>query len=63
MTREVEAVLGGRTCTHVNNVQWLVLVDDDRYTVAKYIETVPHRSSPPAILLRESTRVGKQVRK
>jgi len=28
-----------------------------------YIETVPHRSSPPAILLRESTRVGKQVRK
>jgi hypothetical protein len=28
-----------------------------------YIETVPNRSSPPAILLRESTRVGKQVHK
>ena len=28
-----------------------------------YIETVPNRSSPPAILLRESTRVGKNVHK
>jgi hypothetical protein len=28
-----------------------------------YIETVPNRASPPAILLRESTRVGKKVRK
>jgi hypothetical protein len=28
-----------------------------------YIETVPNRSSPPAILLRESTRVGAKVHK
>jgi hypothetical protein len=28
-----------------------------------YIETVPNRGSPPAILLRESYRDGKTVRK
>jgi len=28
-----------------------------------YVETVPNRNSPPAILLRESFREGKQVRK
>jgi transposase len=28
-----------------------------------YIETVPNRSSPPAVLLRESFRVGQKVRK
>jgi hypothetical protein len=28
-----------------------------------YIETVPNRSSPPAILLRQSTRVGDKVKK
>jgi hypothetical protein len=28
-----------------------------------YIETVPNRASPPAILLRESTRAGRKVRK
>ena len=28
-----------------------------------YIETIPNRSSPPAILLRQSTRVGDKVRK
>lgn len=28
-----------------------------------YIETVPNRSSPPAVLLRESTRVGDKVHK
>jgi len=28
-----------------------------------YVERVPNRSSPPAILLRESTRIGKKVRK
>jgi hypothetical protein len=28
-----------------------------------YVETVPNRSSPPAILLRESTRVGDKVHK
>ena len=28
-----------------------------------YIETVPNRNSPPAILMRESFREGKKVRK
>ena len=28
-----------------------------------YVETIPNRSSPPAILLRESTRIGERVRK
>ena len=28
-----------------------------------YVETVPNRASPPAILLRESIRVGRKVRK
>jgi transposase len=31
------------------------------YIVPMYIETVPNRSSPPAILLRESTRKGRKV--
>src|SRR5271154_1761235 len=34
-----------------------------RYRLAMYIETVPNRGSPPAILLRESYREGKSVRK
>jgi hypothetical protein len=33
------------------------------YAVAMYIESVPNRGSPPAILLRESYREGKSVRK
>jgi hypothetical protein len=34
-----------------------------RYALAMYIESVPNRNSPPAILLRESYRDGKSVRK
>ena len=34
-----------------------------RYAIAMYIESVPNRNSPPAILLRESYRDGKIVRK
>src|SRR5271155_1969540 len=34
-----------------------------RYRAAMYVETVPNRGSPPAILLRESYREGKSVRK
>src|SRR5580692_3000613 len=34
-----------------------------RYAAAMYIESVPNRNSPPAILLRESYREGKSVRK
>ena len=33
------------------------------YTPAMYIEAVPNRNSPPAILLRESYRVGNKVKK
>ena len=33
------------------------------YLVFMYIEHVPNRNSPPAILLRESYRDGKTVRK
>jgi len=44
----------------------LILVDVTamvEYAVAMYIESVPNRGSPPAILLRESYREGKSVRK
>ena len=34
-----------------------------RYNCGMYIDTVPNRSSPPAILLRESYREGGKVRK
>jgi transposase len=34
-----------------------------RYLPSMYIETVPNRGSPPAILLRESYRDGKSIRK
>src|SRR5208282_454479 len=34
-----------------------------RYHAAMYVETVPNRGSPPAILLRESYREGESVRK
>ena len=33
------------------------------YAVAMYIEVVPNRKSPPAVLLRESWREGGKVRK
>ena len=31
------------------------------YIIAMYIDTVPNRHSPPAILLREVRRVGKRT--
>jgi hypothetical protein len=31
--------------------------------IAMYIEKVPNRNSPPAVLLRESYREGEQVKK
>src|SRR5688572_19040979 len=33
------------------------------YYVAMYVESVPNRNSPPAILLREATREGRKIRK
>ena len=38
-------------------------MDNFRYTVVMYIERVPNRNSPPAVLLRESYREGKKVKK
>ena len=34
-----------------------------RYTIAMYIESVPNRNSPPAVLLRESYREGAKIKK
>src|SRR5215510_14579261 len=33
------------------------------YNIAMYIDIVPNRNSPPAILLRESVRAGATIRK
>ena len=38
-------------------------VQDDCYDVPMYIEAVPNRGSPPAILLRESYREAGKVKK
>ncbi len=40
-----------------------MLVCSYRYDAALYIEAVPNRNSPPAILLRERYRDGNKVRK
>jgi transposase len=49
--------------THVNVTIRLDLSDVELYYVAMYIDVVPNRSSPPAILLREAWRDGKRIRK
>jgi hypothetical protein len=41
----------------------LVQLDKITYSWLMYIDIVPNRSSPPAILLRESVREGSKVRK
>jgi Transposase DDE domain len=50
-------------CSHVNGYILVDMTAMLEYAVAMYIETVPNRGSPPAILLRESYREGKRVRK
>src|SRR5271170_5025487 len=50
-------------CSHVNGkiaIDYGVMLP---YCIAMYIESVPNRNSPSAILLRESYRDGKSVRK
>src|SRR5260370_27625492 len=44
---------------------WIVVVQvgSDRYDAPMYIEAVPNRDSPPAILLRESYREAGKVKK
>ncbi len=50
-------------CSHVNATCLLIAHGFHAIHKAMYIETVPNRGSPPAILLRESYRDGKTVRK
>src|ERR1035441_8663279 len=40
-----------------------VLTDLNVYHGPMYVESVPNRNSPPAILLRESVRIGSKVHK
>jgi len=42
---------------------FLVNTDSSQYYVCMYIDIVPNRQSPPALLLRESVRRGKTLRK
>ena len=42
------------------NLKW---VGNSAKIVVMYIERVPNRNSPPAVLLRESYREGKKVKK
>src|ERR1700685_2806387 len=53
----------GCRCSHVKRQTQLYLPWIVRYHAAMYVETVPNRGSPAAILLRESYREGKSVRK
>src|ERR1700685_2710677 len=53
----------GCRCSHVKRQTQLDLPWIVRYHAAMYVETVPNRGSPAAILLRESYREGKSVRK
>src|ERR1700685_4713975 len=53
----------GCRCSHVKRQTQLDLPWIVRYHAAMYVESVPNRGSPPAILLRESYREGKSVRK
>jgi transposase len=57
------ALILGSGCSHVNDDIVIDLIAVLWYTAAMYIESVPNRGSPPAILLRESYREGKSIRK
>lgn len=50
-----------RKCTHVNNKLVLAIYCDNQYSEVMYIDIVPNRQSPPAILLRESIRQGGKI--
>src|ERR1022692_3040019 len=49
-------------CSHVICCSILAIVFSYLYNVGMYVATVPNRNSPPAILLRESFRLGGKVR-
>ena len=50
-------------CSHVNSEVVIDYVFLLRYIISMYIESVPNRNSPPAILLRESYRDGAKIKK
>ena len=52
------AAFWGALCTHVNVIILLDLLQHAVYNTDMYIDTVPNRNSPPAVLLRESRREG-----
>ena len=49
-------------CRHVNVRYTAALLLDIDYNVVMYITAIPNRSSPPAILLRESYREDGKVK-
>jgi transposase len=49
--------------THVDEKIFLDLQSKFEYPGAMYVERVPNRTSPPAVLLRESVREGNKTRK
>ncbi len=53
-----------RKCSHVNcEYSYLLFCVNCVHSHAMYIESVPNRNSPPAILLRESYRDGGKIKK
>ena len=50
-------------CTHVIDDKVLALAQKHGIMIAMYVETVPNRNSPPAILLREAYREDGKVKK
>jgi len=55
---EAKPLVFGAICTHVNVLIVFDIESDLRYNQAMYIDIVPNRNSPPAVLLRESRREG-----
>ena len=56
-----KGVLFAAMCTHVNLTNLLAITAQILYTKAMYIDSIPNRTSPPAILLRENHREGGKV--
>ena len=50
-------------CTHVNAIFILDMAWRHGNIVAMYIDVIPNRGSPPAVLLREAKREGDKIRK
>src|SRR5258708_1641415 len=52
-----------RKCSHVNGENEIAILHLLWHSCAMYIESVPNRNSPPAILLRESYRDAGKIKK